>query len=73
MSYYLLYNDKIGQYLKNPEAGFWSTTNRKEAEGMLKAAVDYIKACGFKFLDGKLRILEVDSTFDPTSDPVPTI
>lgn len=68
MKYYLIYNDKIGQYLKNPEAGYWSTTDLKEAEEMLVVAIAYTKAYNFKFLEGKLRILEVPSTFDPSTD-----
>jgi hypothetical protein len=71
LKYYLLYNDKIGQYLKNPKAGYWSTTDKTEAEEMHKVATTYFKSCGYKFLEGKIRILEVPKDFDPENDPVP--
>ncbi len=61
----------MGQFLKNPQAGLWSTTHRPEAEEMLKIAVEYTKAFKYKFLEGKLRVLEVASDFNPGVDPIP--
>lgn len=69
--HYLIYNDKIGEYLKNPKVGFWNTTDRNLAEDMLQSATEYTRACGFKFLEGQLRILEVDNDFEPGKDPAP--
>ncbi len=57
---YTLYNRELNRFLKHPKDGIWASENLEEAQELLKAAQDYVKAIGVPEISDKLGIMEIN-------------
>ncbi len=73
MSYFVLYNKAINQYLVHPNVGLWSTNDKSEAEAMLKVASAYVNSLNCEELKDKIVMLEVPEGFNHMENPVPNL
>jgi hypothetical protein len=64
MPFYTLLNKSNDKYLKHPKVGLWYTDNIEEAESMLVAAKDYLKAMKLDTLMEQITIEEVGEQND---------
>lgn len=56
---YTLFNEREKRYLKHPRVGLWFTPDKHEAENMLSAAKQYVKAIGMPDLANHFSIVEI--------------
>jgi hypothetical protein len=56
---YTLYNRELNRFLKHPKDGIWASDNLEEAQMLLQAAQDYVKAIGVPEIASKLTIMEI--------------
>ena len=61
MTCYALYNKKNEKRLIHPKIGQWFTPDIKEAENMLAACNEYLKAIGASFLQDDFVIIDAET------------
>lgn len=58
MTYYSLYNNLNKKHLIHPRVGVWYCEDLSEAEDMLKACQDYLRAMKLEDIIDKISIVE---------------
>lgn len=57
---YTLFNKELNRFLKHPKDGVWATESFEDAEKLLEAAKEYVRAVGMPEIADYITILEVN-------------
>jgi hypothetical protein len=58
---YTLFNRELQRFLKHPTDGIWASDDYKEAQELLEAAKQYVKAIGVPEIADHLIVMEINA------------